>query len=232
MNTLKTQISQDAQGLIKLINVRLCYPNIYKYASFKGKNLMTFDLTVLIPKTEVQVINQLRQMLINCATLPDYNLSERNSILHDGDLKNSQGSEFKGCYYLKLKNKDQPNILNSDGRTPVEEFEGLFHGGCFISVGFRLWFQNNDYGVRVNANLLVVKFESAGKKFGTASLDSSEFLASFATATNEPMQQQQAIQQIQQQTEYTPPKLPEGRPLPGTPEHKKWLDELADEIAF
>ena len=58
---------------------------------------------------------------------------------------------------IKKANKD---------KTPLTEDDNVIYGGCYVNAIIELWAQDNNYGKRINANLLGVQFHKDGEPFG------------------------------------------------------------------
>jgi hypothetical protein len=56
-------------------------------------------------------------------------------------------------------------IIDKD-KSPLTEDDEKLYAGCYVNAIVELWYQNNNYGKRVNANLLGVQFFKDGEPFG------------------------------------------------------------------
>ena len=71
-------------------------------------------------------------------------------------IKKGIADNFKGAKIPADK------ICFKDGDTI--DYDG--YAGCYVNAVIELWFQNNGFGKRVNANLLGVQFFKDGEPFG------------------------------------------------------------------
>ena len=74
---------------------------------------------------------------------------------------------------IKASSTKRPMVIGTD-RAPLTEDDGKPYAGCYVNAIVELWGQKNQYGERVNANLLAVQFAKDGDPFGdgvSASVD-------------------------------------------------------------
>ena len=145
------------------INGRLSFPSLFQKAVFQGK-VGKYEATVLFPKTDTKTydaciagIEAMKKENKN-AKVPDSKV-----FIKDGDEVEYDGCE--GMWMVKASNNNRPVTLKRDGSVAVEE-DDTFYSGCNVQVIIEPWFQNNDFGKRVNANLLGVKFASDNEPLG------------------------------------------------------------------
>lgn len=75
---------------------------------------------------------------------------------------------LEGLYILRASENTRPTVVNRD-KTPLTEEDGVLYGGCYATVIITFWAQSNDFGKRINANLVGVQFKKDGERFGEAS---------------------------------------------------------------
>lgn len=76
--------------------------------------------------------------------------------LHSGDTK-SEYEGFEGQLYVSASSKVRPLVIHRD-RTPLSESDGVIYAGCVVNAKVNVWAQDNQYGKRINAQLLGVQF--------------------------------------------------------------------------
>ena len=64
-----------------------------------------------------------------------------------------------------ITNNKRPMVIDRD-KSPLTEDDNKIYAGCYVNAVIELWFQNNGFGKRVNANLLGVQFLKDGEPFG------------------------------------------------------------------
>ena len=157
---------------IKIQNARLSFPSLFRRAVFGGEETK-FEGTFLISKDDTAKIDE-----INAAI--EGMLKERNKgkplpadkmCFKDGDNIDYDG--YAGQMSIKASSTKRPMVIGTD-RAPLTEEDGKVYAGCYVNAILELWFQDNQFGKRINANLLGVQFVKDGQPFGdgvTASVD-------------------------------------------------------------
>jgi len=83
-------------------------------------------------------------------------------------IKDGDDVEYDGCagmWMVKASNGKRPTVINRD-KSPITEEDEVMYAGCYVNAIIEPWFQNNDFGKRVNANLLGVQFVKDGEPLG------------------------------------------------------------------
>lgn len=159
-------------GTILIRNVRFSYPHLDKpYAGKKPDGTPmgepAYSLTGLAPKAthkEVMLLcrDEVRRLLAE-NKLKDIGADKK--FIRDGDLSGRETDA--GNWTISAREKTAP-ILRDENNRNVERVDAgrKFYGGCYGDMLIRPWFQSNQWGKRVNANLLAVKFVKDGEPFG------------------------------------------------------------------
>ena len=150
---------------IKLNNVRLSFPNIFQKAVFEGKE-GKYEATFLLNKeTQAELIKGIEvQIKAGIAeNLKGSKVPSEKLCLKDGDDYEYDG--YEGHKSFKAANSKRPMLLDND-KSPLTEDDNKLYAGCYVNAIVELWYQNNAYGKRVNANLLGVQFYKHGTPFG------------------------------------------------------------------
>ena len=150
---------------ITLKNVRLSFPSLWRKAVFNGEDTK-FEATFLLDKDEhADKIAEIEAAV--AATIKEQlkgaKLKADKICLRDGDQETYDG--YEGCMSFKASNGRRPLVIDRD-RTPLTEDDGKPYAGCYVNATVELWAQNNQYGKRINANLLGVQFVADGESFG------------------------------------------------------------------
>ena len=145
---------------IKLRNVRLAFPSVFKKASFDGKE-GKYEATFLIPKSDKKTYDDIMNAIEVCKK--ENKIKTDKLFIQDGDNKEYDG--YEGHWAVKAGNNKRPTVLNRD-KTPLVEEDEVVYGGCYVNAVIEPWGQNNQYGKRVNANLLGLQFVKDGEPFG------------------------------------------------------------------
>lgn len=155
--------------MIKLKNVRLSFPSLFRKAVFNGEETK-FEATFLIPKNDPQVkVIQAEIDKLLKSELKGAKLGDDKVCLKDGDGFEYQG--YAGNWSIKASNDKRPLVIDRD-KSPLTENENKPYAGCFVNANIEIWAQNNAYGKRINAKLLGVQFYDHGEPFATGSVAS------------------------------------------------------------
>lgn len=149
---------------IKVKNARLSFPSLFTKASFDGTTAGKYEATFLIPKkgneewykktmAQVEALKAEKKMKV----------PSDKTFIKDGDDIEYDG--YAGCWAVKASNTKRPTTIDGDKVTVVEDDE-VFYAGCYVNGIIEPWAQNNQYGKRINANLLGVQFVKDGEPFG------------------------------------------------------------------
>jgi len=150
---------------IKLQNVRLSFPSVFRKAVFNGEETK-FEATFLIHKSEQaelakmvkDAIAQKLKVDLKGAKLPADKI-----CLKDGDDISYEG--YADHWSIKASNNKRPMVIDRD-KTPLSEDDNRIYAGCYVNAIIEIWAQNNAYGKRINANLFGVQFAKDGEPFG------------------------------------------------------------------
>lgn len=151
---------------IKIQNARLSFPSLFRKASFNGVETK-YEATLLLNKQDhAEVIASIQKAIKEKITvdLKGAKLGADKLCLRDGDEVEYDG--YAGHMSLKASNKKRPTVIGRD-KAPVTEDDNIIYGGCYVNAIIELWAQNNEYGKRVNANLLGVQFVRDGEPFAS-----------------------------------------------------------------
>ena len=163
---------------IKLQNVRLSFPSLFRKAVFSGEETK-FEATFLLDKNEhASKISEIEAAIADLTKekLKGVKLKADKICLKDGDDIDYAG--YNGCMSIKGSNNKRPMVLDRD-RSPLTEDDNKLYAGCYVNAVLELWAQDNQYGKRINANLLGVQFFKDGEPFAdgvTASADDFDVL--------------------------------------------------------
>lgn len=148
---------------IKLNNVRLSFPSLFRKAVFSGEETK-FEATFLLSKkTQADKIKEIESAI---STLMKETLKSKlgpdKVCLKDGDDFEYVG--YAGHMSLKASSNKRPLVIDRD-KSQLTEEDGRLYAGCRVNATIELWAQNNTYGKRINANLLAVQFYKDDEPF-------------------------------------------------------------------
>lgn len=173
--------------LIKLKNVRLSFPNLYTKKVYPGasEENSKYEASFLIhKKDQKELISKIQDTIKKMFEKAEFKgkLAADKICLKDGDLfiSDETGKVFdgyEGHMSIKASNKHQPACFaGARGQELIPTDDGTFYAGCYVNANIELWFQDNQFGKRVNANLKGVQFFKDGESFtGSKVSTSSDF---------------------------------------------------------
>lgn len=164
-------LKKGDQVFIRVSNVRLSYPHLDKpYKKEGDSGVAKYGVTGLLPKDTHKAAKKLIDEVIDDLLKANKvrALGADKKFLRDGD--ESDKDEHMGHWTLSAREERRPVLKEmSDGDLVLVETEDVketFYGGCWGSLLIRPWFQNNNYGKRVNAGLSAVTKKADDDSFG------------------------------------------------------------------
>jgi len=147
---------------IMIKNARLSFPSLFSKSSFDGKE-GKYEATLLFPKTDTKTYDAIMSAIEACKTSNKLKVGADKIFIKDGDDIEYDG--YEGMWAVKASNNKRPTVINRD-RSPLVEEDEIVYAGCYVNAIIEPWGQNNQYGKRINANLLGVQFVKDGEPFG------------------------------------------------------------------
>jgi hypothetical protein len=83
--------------------------------------------------------------------------------LKPGVLK-AQYDGFQGNLFVSANSKVRPTVVGRNG-APLTQADGIMYSGCYVLAHISLWTQDNQFGKKINANLLGLQFLRDGDAF-------------------------------------------------------------------
>ncbi len=165
----------EQKDRITLTAVRLSFPNLFKPKSV-NQGAPKFSASFLIDKKDQAAQNDaLRAVCLEVATakwgkkIP----SAVKYCVHDGAEKDEFAGYGDGVMFVSSNNERRPPVVDRD-LTPLTEDDQRPYAGCYVNAKIRLWAQDNNFGKRVNAQLLGVQFCADGEAFGVEPFDAGK----------------------------------------------------------
>lgn len=160
---------------IKMQNVRLSFPSLFRHATFGGESTDKFEATFILDKTDHKDLIKQIEKEIKALTKEKFKgkvLPDDKICLKDGD--DTDRVEFQGKMTIKASTKKRPLVLDRD-KSPLVEEDEVVYAGCYVNGLVSLWPQDNQYGKRINAQLDGIQFKKDGEPFGDAGASADEF---------------------------------------------------------
>ena len=109
------------------------------------------------------------------ATMMQMIRANNGQALKPGALK-AKFDGFVGNFFISANAKVQPTTVNRQG-VQIGAKDGVLYSGCYVLAHVSLWTQDNQWGQKINANLLGLQFLRDGDAFsgGPAPSSASDF---------------------------------------------------------
>lgn len=158
-------------------NARLSFPSLYSKSVFDGKE-GKYEATFLFPKTDTATYDAIMAAIETCKSDSKIKVSTSKLFIKDGDeVFEEKGYDgYEGMWAVKASNNKRPTVIDRE-RSPILEEDDIIYAGCYVNALINCWAQNNNFGKRINANLLGVQFVKEGDTFGDGAkvADAGEF---------------------------------------------------------
>lgn len=175
---------------IKLSNVRLSFPGLFRPEPFKPGDPPKYKATFLVEKGSEQH-KQVEAAILAAARekwgakaekiLASIRNNPNKFCYQDGDTKAYDG--YEGNFALAAKNALRPTVIDRD-RTPLAEDDGKPYAGCYVN-GLVDIFAYENSGNGISASLMGVQFAGDGDAFaggGVANADDFDDVSTGADA--------------------------------------------------
>lgn len=154
-----------------LENVRIAFPELFEPKSFGdgeprcGANFIMEPGHKSIAAVQSAITQVAAEKWKDKAPALLKQLSAAGKLcLQNGDTKAQYGG-FEGNFFVAAGNKARPIVVDSD-KAPLTAADGKPYAGCYVHASIDVWAQDNDFGKRINAKLLAVRFVKDGEAFG------------------------------------------------------------------
>ena len=178
----KERITENRDGsvTVRLRNVRLSFPSLFKARAFEEGKEPTFQATFLMPRTgdpenNLDYLKQGIGIVVKNGLKGQHPGADRVCV-RSGKEKGERGIDGYSAEmaYCSANSRKRPIVVDRN-MTPLTEEEGKPYAGCYVNASIRLWAQdgskNPKWGKRVNAQLRAVQFAAEGEPFGDSSVD-------------------------------------------------------------
>ena len=175
----KSNITSD---VIKLQQVRLSFPQIWKPKSFEEGRDAQFQATFLLDPSDSEHAKSIKEIKRAAKKVLVEAFGEvpagfkRCFGLADKHPKKKEYDGYKGMFYISCGNTNRPTLVDRK-RRDLEESDGVLYAGCFVNSNITLWtFDHPKGGQGLAANLRIIQFYNDGEAFGNAPAKADEEL--------------------------------------------------------
>lgn len=159
---------------VKLLNVRLSFPDIFEATQYEGKGVKRYNATFLVePKSvnDAAIRAAIAQVAIEEygkkaeALVTSWQGNAQKFCYLDGNTKEYEG--YEGLWYLSChrKEKDGPPTLLDRDKSPLGVASGRPYAGCYVNASVEIYAQGGQHpGIR--ASFSGIQFVEDGDSFG------------------------------------------------------------------
>lgn len=175
-------------GTILMENVQLSYPHVGEPdVDDKTKKKSWSAVSMLKKATHKECASELKKMIdeVLADNKATGKVASDKLALKDGDKSGKE--TYAQHWTVNAREKKRPSVRDRD-KTPLdkEEADEKIQGGVFGNVLVRPWYQNNEFGKRVNMNLIAVQLvRDTGVRFGEGRISEDDIDETFDDLSDE-----------------------------------------------
>lgn len=164
-----------SDGTIRIDNVRASYPHLDKpFAKADKDGKMPepkFSIVgMLDKKTHVSAKELCVKVIQDIQKKEDTKVAKDKWFIKDGD--DSDKKEYEGYWTVSTREGNRPTVRHRNGSVMSEqEIRDIIYAGCRVNILIRPWFQDNDFGKRINAGIVAVQFVRDDEQIGESRID-------------------------------------------------------------
>lgn len=168
-------MTEEVLGRVALENVRLAgFVSLHQPSDYKGDGNFKYGAHFILGMDHdalPRIITAVRAVSLDkwkdkSEPMLKALRAQDKLALHEGDTK-ADREGYAGNYYISggARVADAPTIWDRANQ-PLAEASGKPYAGCYVDVVLDFWAQDNDYGKRVNATVVLVRFRDDGERLG------------------------------------------------------------------
>lgn len=162
--------------VIRLVNVRLSYPQLFVAKEPEPGKEPVFSATFLLNKKEHKsLIDQIEKMTERVA-LDKFKkkVTLKRRPLRDGNEKDDKEGYGDEVMFIGARNTKRPVVVDRD-MTPLTKDDPKPYAGCIVNATVRFFaYDHSTGGKGVSASLRAVQFVKDGESFGAGPVSAEE----------------------------------------------------------
>jgi hypothetical protein len=174
-------------GFIILKDVRISFPHLFRRPVINGTEGKCGAALMLDDKRHAGAIAALKGQIDELVKtrFKGRPLPAEKLCLRAG--KDKGRPEYDGdMHVLSANNRDKPIVLGSNGTSIItEERDSSIYAGCYVNAKVRLWAQDNQYGKRINCELVAVQFARDGEPLDGSYVSPEDAVAGFDATSDD-----------------------------------------------
>lgn len=147
--------------------VRMSYAQVFEPKAMEGSTDAKYSVALLIPKTDTETINYIRQAIATAAEEGKAKFGGKvpvkvKTTFRDGDEEKPDDEAYAGHYFLNCSSKTKPGVIKKAKPGSAVQFEQItddseFYSGCYgkAVVNFFAYNSNGNKGVSAGLNNLL-----------------------------------------------------------------------------
>ena len=173
----KTDTKDD---MIMIRGARVSFPHLFRQPVINGEKGRYGAVLLLDPSRHRQDIATLKKAISELVKtrLRGRKLPPDKLCLRSGDDRGRP--EYEGYLVLSANTRTKPVVIGTDGRSTIaNEEDNPIYAGCHVNAKVRLWAQDNQYGKRINAELVAIQFAGDGEPLDGSYVSEEDAVAGF-----------------------------------------------------
>lgn len=169
---LTTPFMDDKDKAKKGIKDRNSYSNKDDYISALIAAGAKYGIVGMLDKsTHVEAKDLCVKVINEIIAKADEKVAKDRKFIQNGD--DTAKTEYEGYWTVSSREARKPTVRNRRGEvvSSDREIENMIYAGCRVNMLIRPWFQNNEFGKRVNAGIVAVQFAADDKQIGESRID-------------------------------------------------------------
>lgn len=151
---------------VQLKNVRLSFAQLFEKKGYNGSE-PAYSANFLIDKHDTDTVDTIKNAIKTLTAVQwpkgDVKLKADKIAFKDGDDVTYQG--YADHYFVSAKNRLTPKLKDMELNDLTAEDNKLVSGD-WVNAVIEFWAQDNQYGRRINCNLVGVQHIKSGERFG------------------------------------------------------------------
>lgn len=159
---------------VLLRNVRLAFPHLWEPRKFSEDSKPRYESTLCFAEDHpaFKDVTDAIEAVIKEAwptKAAEYGRTMKANhklCLQNGNMKT--GKQFEDLWLLSANTYQPPKVIDTD-RSELRPNSTRIYPGCYVNASVDIWAQDNNFGKRVNAQLLGIQFWEDGDRWGGGS---------------------------------------------------------------
>lgn len=165
---------------IMIKNVRVSFPHLFTRPVINGEEGKCGATLMLDPEDHANSVKAIKTQIAALIKdkLKGRKVPSDKLCLRDGEDKGRP--EYEGYLVLSANSRGKPLVISTNGKDVVTNEEDCpIYAGCYVNAKVRLWAQDNNYGKRINAELVAIQFAAEGEPLDGAHVSVEDAMDGF-----------------------------------------------------